>query len=362
MNKRIFVFSNYLPYASVFYVLKALKQLGFETLLVGPEPGHENYIYLPPDGDVLDIYKKYETPFLSLFVETGTGTKFFPENIYKIPGRTAFWGIDNHLNFRWHKEYAVLFDYVFFAQPSVIPWAKRFGLRIFPLLNACDPDIHISHNVKKKYDVVFVGKLLRRRREFFQYLQQHCSRIKFGIFENVFLQEMARIYSAGKVGFNLPVRKDINMRTFEIPACGLLLFSPEIKYLNDVIPEDAFVRYRKISEIPQLLSYYLFDNPEELERKRKIGEKYVREHHTYEKRMLELLSVIENYKPSRGMNIEIHLALLFCHRNAFDRRRQRINIKNAFKKFPLYSLLYLLKYMYYYFIEAFLKNLRRWPY
>ncbi len=362
MNNKIFVFSNFLPYASVFYVMKALKKMGFEITLVGPESGYDEHIFLAPDGDVLDIFKKYEHPHLALFVETSTGTRFFPENIHKIPTKTALWAIDNHLNFRWHKEYAVLFDYVFFAQPSVIPWARRFNLNTFLLMNACDPETHREHNLNKEYDVVFVGKLLRKRRQFFDYLRDKCSDLRIGLFEGIYLDEMARKYSLGRIGFNLPIRKDINMRTFEIPACGLLLFTPELEGMREIFPPDACVYYKNYTHIPALLRRFLTEHPEELEERMKKGKEIVLKEHTYEKRLEHMLKIIEENPPARGIKIEVHLSLLFSHRNARDNSRRRKNLLLSFKKYPLYTIFYYLKYFLYYIVEAVLKNLRKWPY
>lgn len=362
IDKRIFVFSNFLSHASVFYILKALKKLGFETKLIGPESGYEGHIYLSPDGDVLDIFRKYDKPYLSLFVETGTQTKFFPENIHKIPVRTAFWAIDNHLNFRWHKEYAVLFDYVFFAQPSLIPWAKRFNLNTFLLMNACDPEIHRDYNLNKEYDVVFVGKLLKKRRQFFDYLKRKYSDIKIGIFEKIYLDEMAKTYSLGRIGFNLPVRKDINMRTFEIPACGLLLFTPELTGMNEIFPADSCVYYKNVTQLSELLNRFLKNEPDELERRRKKGEEIVRRNHTYETRIGEMLRTIEENEPARGKRTEVHLSLLFSHRNAKDGKRRLKYLFLSFRKYPLFTIFYYTKYFVYYMVEAILKNLKRWPY
>jgi hypothetical protein len=360
--KRIFVFSNYLPYASVAYVLKAIKRIGIDVTLVGPESGYEKHIYLAPDGDVLDIFRKYDQPDLALFVETSTGTKFFPENIQKIPGKTAFWAIDNHLNFRWHKEYAVLFDYVFFAQPAVIRWLRRFKIRAFPLLNACDPEIHKNYNFEKKYDVVFVGKLTKSRREFFHLLLKNCPDLNFGIFNNIYLDEMSKIYSLGRAGLNLPVRKDINMRTFEIPACGLLLFTPQIEGIDETLPPDACVYYNNPAELPRLLYHFMKLRPDEFEFRRKKGEEIVRVAHTYENRIKEMLKIIENNKPARSGRTEVHLSFLFAHRNARDNKRRLKYLIISLRKYPLFTLLYHVKYFIFYIIEAILKNIGRWPY
>lgn len=360
--KRIFVFSNYLPYAGVAYVLKAIRKLGIDVTLVGPESGYEKHIYLAPDGDVLSLFKIYEPPDLSLFVETGTGTKFFPENIHKIPGKTAFWAIDSHLNFRWHKEYATLFDYVFFAQPAVIKWARRFKLRVFPLLNACDPEIHRSYNFEKKYDVVFVGKLTKRRRIFFESLKKKCPGLSFGIFNNIYLEEMSKTYSLGKAGFNLPVRKDINMRTFEIPACGLLLFSPRINGMEEILPSDACVYYDNSEDLPRILNYFFNERPDEFEKRRKKGEEIVCKEHTYENRIREMLRIIESNVPARGMKYEVHLSMLFSHRNARDNIRRFKYLILSLRKYPFFTIFYHIKYLIYYIIEAVMKNNGRWPY
>lgn len=362
-NLKILVFSNYLPHATVAYALKALQDIGNEVILAGPEKGYDgNYIQMEPDGDALQIFKKVEDANLCLYIETNTGTRFLPKNIEKLPLRTGFWAIDNHLNFRWHKEFSPLFDFVFFAQPSLIPWALKFGIRPFPLPLACDPEIHREYpGVEKKYDIVFVGKLNKRRKEFFTFLKNSCPEISIGIFSGIYLEDMARAYSQGRAGFNLPVRKDINMRTFEIPACGLLLFTPELKDLGSILPKGSYVPYKSTRDIPGHLRSFIKD-PQNYYDIARRGAEIVSRDHTYKIRMQKLIDIMMNENPRRKNNVTLHLSLLFFHSSFRNPKSSWNYFKSALRRRPLFTIFYCLKYFWYYLIEAIRKNTETWPY
>ncbi len=291
---KIILFSGYKPWATVSYFYKYLRKLNQETVFVSYDKGTDFYVESRKIS-LKKIFKEIFEPDLFIYVETDPGEGFWMEDILETKVKKACWLIDNHLNFKWHKNLAKLFDHVFFAQKAVIPWAKKYGINAEWLPLACEPEIHKEWNKEKKYDVVFIGHLNRERERFFKNLEVNLKGIKIGVFEKIYLEEMAKIQSKGKIGFNLPVRKDINMRTFEVPACGCLLFSPHIRHLNEIFNDNEIVIYKNKREIFEKIEYYL-SNTGEWERVRKKGMKRARKEHTYYKRVLKFMEKIREEK------------------------------------------------------------------
>ncbi len=294
MKMKIILYSGYKPFATVSYFYKYLKRINPDTIFVSYDEGTDYFINSRKIF-LKKIFKEIFEPDLFIYVETDPGNGFWIEDINEAKVKKACWLIDNHLNFIWHKNFAKLFDYVFVAQKSLIPWFKKYGLTPLFLPLACDPEIHKEWFNEKEYDIVFIGHLNKEREKFFKEIEKNFKGIKLKVMEKIYLEEMAKMQSKGKIGFNLPVRKDINMRTFEVPACGCLLFSPYIKHLEEIFNEEEIVIYKNKKDIFRKIEFYL-ENKEEWEEKRKRGKEKVLKEHSYLKRVIDFLGKIKEEK------------------------------------------------------------------
>ncbi len=351
MKMKIILFSGYKPWATVSYFYKYLKRIFPETIFVSYDKGTDYYINSRKIS-LKKIFKEIFEPDLFIYVETDPGKGFWIEDILEVKIKKACLLIDNHLNFKWHKNFAKLFDYVFFAQKALIFWAEKYDIKAEWLPLACDHEIHKEYYKEKEYDIVFIGHLNKEREKFFKEIENNLRGIKIKVEEKIYLEDMAKLQSKGKIGFNMPVRKDINMRTFEVPACGSLLFSPYLKYLDEIFSEEEIVIYRNKREMFEKIEFYL-NNKEEWEKIRKKGKEKVLEKHTYHKRVLEFVKKIKENKKEKNSYFDFYY---LTFKKPFKKYRKR----NYFLK--IFKIKKLIKNLYLEMNERLRKKLKKFPY
>jgi len=173
---------------------------------------------------------------------------------------SAWWIIDTHLQFDWDKEKAVDFDFLFTAQKDGAERLKFEGFdnaKWLPL--GCDPEIHCRiPNVKKQYNVCFVGSLIPgRRTELIELLKDEVPRVHV---TQAYFEEMAKIYTQSKIIFNCSVKNDVNMRVFEAISSGSLLITNNIKGNGQeeiFIDGQHLVTYSSANELLDRVRFYL---------------------------------------------------------------------------------------------------------
>ncbi len=115
------------------------------------------------------------------------------------------------------------------------------------------------------------------------------------VFNNVYGEEMAKIYSQAKIVFNKSAAGELNMRVFETLSCGSLLITDRLK--PEVGLEEIFqdkkhlVLYNNENDLLEKIDYYL-KHETEREEIAFCGHKEVLEKHTYEHRIKKMLEAI----------------------------------------------------------------------
>ncbi len=224
------------------------------------------------------------------------GYRVFLSGLEALPCPAVWYGIDVHLNYYWMKEYARLFDVVFFAQKD---WVERFqkdipDARAFWLpLWLEEKEIRDLH-LPRKYDVGFVGRItdVRWKRKF---LLDELSKWFFvTISEEVNNREISRIYSQSKIVFNEAIFHEVNFRVFEAMGCGSLLVSERTTNgLFDLFEEREHLVTYSGGEYLDLVHYYLTHEAEREEMARKGNERVLSEH-TIPARAAFMLNTIQN--------------------------------------------------------------------
>jgi GT2 family glycosyltransferase len=246
--------------------------------------------FTPDMAGILASTDPNELPDLYLWVESVGG--HFPLNLQALPCPKACYLIDSHLNLSWHLEWACQFDFVFIAQREYLDSFREKGLSAHWLPLACDPEIHASHDLLKKFDVGFVGSLTSnnpRRTELLQKLSEQTNLYA----ERCFLDDMAKVFSASKIVFNTAVNNDLNMRVFEAMSTGSLLLT-DLAWNSgqDILFRDGedYALYRHDDLLPDTVGFYL-DNDDLRERIGARGRQLVHAAHTYLHRAEDLLNV-----------------------------------------------------------------------
>lgn len=200
---------------------------------------------------------------------------------FKCP--KVYYAYDNDLEYYHHIKDAKIaeYDYVFLAQKDWVEKYRELGCQnVFWLPHACDPEIHKRWNQVSKYDICFVGNIVRGsdRERLIQTLQN-----KFNIFVGqVYFHDLARIYSQSKIIFNRSNRGDLNMRIFEAMSCGSLLLTDKVANgLEDLfVNQKHLVLYEDCHDLLEKLNHLLSDDEERF-RIAKEGEREVHSKHTY---------------------------------------------------------------------------------
>ena len=236
-----------------------------------------------------DIPKNFD---LYLRIDHGDYKYDIPEDLHPA----VFYVIDTHLDkpYRKIKKQAVHYDIVFCAQKKGayrLHREAKVDTQWIPL--ACDPEIHKKLDLPKACDIGFVGRKGKKS------TREKRLRILKEKYPNSFIdtldfRKMPEVYSASKIGFNSSLKKDINMRVFEIMACGCFL-------LTDCIKDNGFddlfengkhlVTYRNHKEFIELTDYYL-KNETERERIAMEGYEWVVQNHTYFHRVQAMFNYI----------------------------------------------------------------------
>ncbi|MBI4335620.1 MAG: glycosyltransferase family 1 protein [Candidatus Omnitrophica bacterium] len=220
---------------------------------------------------------------------------------YDIPHRrlapSFFYASDTHLKkpFEAIKRIARSYDHVFCAQyRGYVALSRAHKGKVSWLPHASDEELHKDLNVRRELDVAFVGNDGGIPRKFL--LQEIRERFPNSYIGNASYNEIAGIYSRARIGFNYSIADDINMRCFEIMACGAALLTNRIgdEGFNILFDESGCIAvYDSPRDIFSKIEYYLRNDDERARLAR--GGKGLALEHTYKKRALSILGTIKKY-------------------------------------------------------------------
>ena len=186
----------------------------------------------------------------------------------------------------------------------------------FPL--ACYPQVHkkimLSESEKKTYgsQVCFVGTIKFQRKEILTQLVdfdlgiwgywlekipklKSCYRRK-----HIYGEEAVKIYNACDIVLDIPINYGlkhksfyVTPRVFEVPACGGFLLTAQNSCLSNLYEVGKeIICYKDADDLTELINYYL-KHPEKRKLIAQKGQDRTLRDHTYEKRLKQIFSVIE---------------------------------------------------------------------
>ena len=212
------------------------------------------------EPDIILVFKGelLSTPNIAKLNENFKIYLFYPD-MYKFPSL-----LKNRLR---------LFQAVFTAANETQFYYDLGAKRVVTTPWGCDTEFHIKKMMEKKYDISFVGTGYLERRRIIEKLNNV---ITFGDFwprsrnHNPPLNgiEYINVLNQTKINLNLQAKANIiadapTMRTFEIAGCGgfqISNYMPSVKKYFPMLPT-----FREVSELKELISYYLDNHEEALE-------------------------------------------------------------------------------------------------
>lgn len=191
-----------------------------------------------------------------------------PEGIENAPFPTVAIVGDWNLGFTGLRKNLQRFDWVFTDRKGVEAF-RRAGVAhvdYWPLFSTL-PDIENPLDTEKLYDVTMIGNLnhdvQRERAPWLRRIARMNGRYKVRLLTDIYGGEYSRTLSQSKIVFNRSIRGEMNMRAFEAPACGSLLFFEEENLEARDFLEDRIhcVLYNK-DNLEELVEYYLTHDEE----------------------------------------------------------------------------------------------------
>lgn len=187
-----------------------------------------------------------------------------PEGIENSPIPTVAMAGDWNLCFNTLKENLKRFDFIV-ADKAGVEAFRRAGYSNIDYwsYNAYTAGVHkIIPGTEKIYDAVFIGTVnndIHRKREKFLYrLARMADKYKVKIFTGVYGDEYIKVLNQTKIAFNYGIRREVNMRSFEAPSCGALLFMEEtnLEVRDFFTDREECVLYNE-ENFEELLEYYI---------------------------------------------------------------------------------------------------------
>lgn len=285
-------------------VSEAFFRLGFK------DTGFERYSR--PFHDKVD-YDKHD---FWLFVDDGRDD--IPMEVPKGDAPKCCYLIDTHLGYEQRLDWARHFDYVFVAQLPTVDKFRKDGIdNVYWLPLACTPSVDLTAGellrapdevkgdwgVNKRHDVVFVGHLNSGHLIDGEQCGNNRSEILDHVFKSfpnswlsfgTFFVDAAVRYARGRVGFNISIRDDLNMRFFEILSYGTcLLTNTNVVGIEELGFQEGvhFLGYETLDEAVAKVEFALQD-PMKREEIAKAGHNLVRAENTYEHRVKQIIEII----------------------------------------------------------------------
>lgn len=257
-----------------------------------------------PDVDIAEIAGRLSPkPDLFVYVDSSS-MPYFPRGLERIDCPTVGYLIDAYppetgLSNTMRLHMAPFFDYLFVANKGCIDLYShaRDNLPVRWLPLACDPAVQQDMGLERIYDVGFVGSIGGPYAERGAALARLEKRWKMNDFRRPYYgADMARVYSQSKIVFNITLGRILNMRVFEVPACGALLLTQRADNgQTDLFKEgEHFDTFETLDELEDKVAYYL-SHPEERERIARAGQHWALTHHTYDHRANQIIETVHDY-------------------------------------------------------------------
>lgn len=244
-----------------------------------------DHIY--PTGD-LSMFGSYD---LNVWVDWGEDglTGFLPYKPIDCPKPMAYWASDTHLGYPYRLEMAKKADFVFCAQKKAVEDMKKDGIaNPIWLPHAVEPLAYPKQEkFTKNFDVCFIGHVNSTNREVaLDRLFKEFPNFDYG---QALFEKCAERIGNSKIGFNIAMKDDINMRCFETMATGTMLLTDRIPHIEELFEDKKhLVLYDGLDDMIEKAKYYL-DHDQEREKIAQAGYEQVMANHTIQSRVDAIL-------------------------------------------------------------------------
>lgn len=217
--------------------------------------------HLAPFGDY-EAYGKFDA---WLDVDWGEDAllDILPYTPVELPHPRIFWCSDSHLGYDWRLKRALKSDVVFCAQKQGALDMKRDGVpNPIWLPHAFEPQAYPKYDLASKiYDVCFVGHVNSQNR--LEALDKMFKEFPNFFYGQRLFEDAARKFAESKIVFNISMKDDLNMRTFEAMGSGSFLLTDWNSTIEEFFKDGTHLAlYRTEEEMVEKARYYLAHDSE----------------------------------------------------------------------------------------------------
>lgn len=317
---------------------RALEALGHETIVLDPTQHFFSHKIRNKGGMLLNrllfryVARELNRAILMLLqnerfdvVLIFKGSHIWPETVQTARKRCEWvinWNWDDFFNpVRYHRSPYIAatfkeYDLILTSRYHLIKEYLERGARRVERMDFCvDPSVHYPiPELCCRYDVAFVGSWSTRREHIISSLHdctvgiwgaswKHASK-SFLRLPSVHMgsgpaecENMSRALCSSKIGLNvltLENRDLINLRNYEIPACGAFQLCERTEAVKELFEEGKEVEcYGSVDELADKLRFYC-ENEEKRKAVARAGHlKVMKGGHTYQDRMQSLVKLLE---------------------------------------------------------------------
>jgi spore maturation protein CgeB len=221
-----------------------------------------------------------------------------PLNIEKAECTTIAIVGDWNLGFSALKENLKRFDWIMTDKAGVEVF-KNTGyqnINYWPMFSF-NPVLHkILPDNEKIYDIVFAGNfnhmIHSERARWLYRVSNLAKRYKVKLVSGIYGEEYTKTLNQAKIVFNHSVRQEMNMRAYEVPACGSLLFIEDSNLeISDFLSDKKECILYNSENFEHLIDYYL-ENDSAREKITVAGNKRI-QLETHQAHLQKLIGIIE---------------------------------------------------------------------
>ncbi len=227
------------------------------------------------------------------------GIPFDPKIIKQIKCKKICINNDDFQHF--NEELMREFDFIFTPAEDYIPKYKELGVKSEWMGYACTPAIQKNLNLKKEYNISFVGRTRPEREPYFDKMKK---------FEKCFLwlnkggnlltfKKFTEIMNKSKININMHQelmkihRTKSNLRVYEVLGCGQFLLTDKAGGMEDLFKENKhMVTYKDADDMEDKIKYWL-ERDEEREKMGLAAQKEILKKHTIKNRVDQILKVLK---------------------------------------------------------------------
>ena len=208
------------------------------------------------DQDLINIIKKRNFDLVLYSKCNVISPKVFKES--SKYSKTCLWFMDAMVNYTKEMQNKTsLVDYVCCDKPNVLDKAKSINSNSFLVYEGFDEDVDQPHDLKKEYEVSFIGSIYGDRQDTINRINREVK-----IITNAFGTNHAIEVSKSKINLNFCTTDGASDRVYKIMAAGGLLFTNDWSGRETMFEDKKdCVIFEDVEDLNSKIDFYL-NNPE----------------------------------------------------------------------------------------------------